>query len=1690
MKTSVELSQSVSDRLSALMDQGFYLQAYDLCQSVDLLSTRPDTATQLLAGRLTGYLGAPRQRAALLLRAWRQNPSDPDALYYYISTRLWRQGPLAAYRLLQQFQQHFDLFTPNQQAHWLGLKAQVVLEFRDFDRTDAYLQAAETLAPEDPWITLLRSRLLEQEDQYSEALSMTQQALAQRPWYRPAVLATAHLYTLLNQDDQALHLLQQATTQLESGDIWAQLASLQLELGQYAQAQFSYQQYEQACPLLDKAGQARLWSAQADIAYQMEDFNQAHQLAQKLTEYPYYQSLAKRLLELPEGKRVILPVGFVRQHHMTCAPATLTTLCAYWGTTVDHHQIADSICYNGTSSYSERDWASQQGWTACEFTVTWDSMIQLIDAGIPFTLSTVEATSAHLQAVIGYDSRLQTLIIRDPYQRGIVEPWAEEFLERYRASGPRGMVLLPTEKAGLLETLELPDSRLYDQLHELQAALIQHDRSTAGDWSQRMNGVAPHHRLALQAQFELAYYDADQASALAVIEQMLEQFPAAPHLMLQKLQYLQELASRQDCLDWLAHVIEQEQFHPIFWTRLAKLLSDDARADQSAIDLLQRSIRTIPTEAYNYFLLANLYWSQRQFDLALDLYRFAACLEDKEQTYAHKYFLAARSCRQTSVALQLLQQRWHRDHKQSARPVYALATAYDHLDRPSEAMEVLEQTQAWHPDDGDLLLYRAQHLGEHGQFTQAHALLREAKAKTAHSHWLSTAAKLAQFEYQPNKALELWQQLVTADPLDIEANRAVSQLLAEQEGTTAACQFLQAACSTFPDHAGLHHLWYEQVQEDDPVIAEQVLRRLVEINPKDAWSWRQIAWQLGRQQQLDVAFDTCATAQHLDPHNTAYFTIYGYLCVLKRDLPTAKTAFKAAIQQSVDSSRAMSELMDICQSTEEQKDVLDFIFHEFQKQVITGDGLFTFYQYARTVLTPEDFDQRLQEVHAARPDLWQVWTVRSRQLLSSDRTTEALAVAIEASERFPLLPRVWVDLAIVHRTREDHEAEEQALQTALRINPGWDSAIQQLADLYDRTDALDKSKALLETALMHSPLDAYHHGYLADVLWKLNDQETALPHLQKALRLNPSYDWGWNRLQEWAQALEHPHLPADLARELTVTRSGEAQSWLLLAEHLAVEDNLDERLAALDHAIELNPHCWDAYDLKARLLAAAERYEDAIATCTPTQLDTDLPVSLAARVAWIKYQQGNIDQAIEDMQAVVAKDSDYYAGWYNLTDWYRQHNNLEAYLTAAQQLVRLAPKDSISWGYQGDAKQKTGDRLGAKSDFRKAFELDPEYTFAGSSLFDLELEGLETEAAAHTLARLKEHCNDEFVLARTVQLAAKQNDLKTATQTLEQLCIYPCEYDWALRTAVDALVEANWINQAQTILFDAFPQPDVNPKVGEYWVYCCLKLNQWQFCLKHLKKFHPQNPLHKQTFIRCARMLADPNTSSHLTALRQACRKALKADTDTWGIMGYALSTSQEYQQSRKWLSDWQQRNDVKPWMLLNLVSSLWALQKIPKALTVSQYALTLPEDKSTPIHCLWLAFAASQAGHASQSRDYLQKIELQHLETQYQFLYYLVEANLDLDLKKLPRHQRFKQAQKHIQLATETGIKYSSDRVWRTVFPKSIWRIANKNKSFKAYFWATKQILTQDVLIYWSISFTTLLLILLYAFYGPNSAK
>src|SRR5690606_22220490 len=116
----------------------------------------------------------------------------------------------------------------------------------------------------------------------------------------------------------------------------------------------------------------------------------------------------------------------------------------------------------------------QSGYVAREFTIDWPTAVALIDRQIPFTFTTVEVASAHLQAVIGYDSRRGTLVLRDPSSPVTNDMIGERGLQYYRGYGPRGMVLVPPEKAALLSEVELPDADRYDDYYLAQRLLQAH----------------------------------------------------------------------------------------------------------------------------------------------------------------------------------------------------------------------------------------------------------------------------------------------------------------------------------------------------------------------------------------------------------------------------------------------------------------------------------------------------------------------------------------------------------------------------------------------------------------------------------------------------------------------------------------------------------------------------------------------------------------------------------------------------------------------------------------------------------------------------------------------------------------------------------------------------------------------------------------------------------------------------------------------------------------------------------------------------------------------------------------------------------------------------------------------------------------------------------------------------------------
>ncbi len=1535
-----------------LYDRGLYLQAYESAIRLAPLIDWEGTDALLLAGRLAGMLGAPKLMRKLHLKAWREDRAHPEAIYYYARV-IWEwRGPWRAWMFVRRIDELPDADSTTQ-SDWLGFRAGLYGILRDFDAADEMIARAENLAPDSPWLWIEKAVVLEYQDRYEDALEAVRHSLELRANYRPAIQSLAHLLVLVDRDNEALSLLENATKRMECPSLLTQLAQLQVDTGDFQSARANFQLAIGRSPLIEDEVREWMNGRLADVAYLCGDFQSANKFAEQAGK-GFFKTVAERLSQNPaEKKRVLLPIGFIRQHHVTCAPATLTTISRFWQMPAEHLNIAEQICYGGTTDHSERKWAEQNGWVAREFCVNWDDTVKLIDRGVPFTLATVEPGNAHLQAVIGYDERRGTLLMRDPYLRSLSEGLTPEIFEHYRSNGPRGMALVPADKASLLDGLELKESSLYDKLHSVQRSLFGHNRDEAMAVWQLMADEFADHRLTLNARLAIAWYDEDQFQVLACVEKLLEQFPEDANLKMQKALCLRMLARRSERLEYLKAICKDEKSDPLFWQQLAQELSEDAREHRTALRLLHRALRSRPFEASNFYQLANIRWAQREFDEALGLYRFSSCLKDTNEQYVQSYFIAARHLRRTQEALGFLIRRFERFGKRSGFPARTLSWAYEQTGQSMPALEVLRQAIEMRPDDGELMLYASDVFARHGDFDQAGKLLDDAEGKTARTQWLRGAAIIASYRGELKESLRLWRQVVEAEPLTMDANRHVAQLIAETEGRDQAIEFLRAASARFPHSLLLHQMLIDWLR-DDPEAAEAVLRHVVEIEPANAWARRELSYILTLQRRYEEALEEAVVGRELEPDNPFGHCTIGTVHAEMGNPPLARQAYREAIRLSIDTEYAINELMANSHTPAERRDSLDFIREELIRQVTYGDGLLTYRQVARTVLDGEEVLELLQAALDARPDLWQAWTAMVYQLMDLQRLDDALQFARKSTERFPLVPRVWLDLAAVHQARLDREGLIEALEQARRINPAWGSAIQQLAEVHQHSGDFETARDLIEQAIAYSPLDYTNHGYLAEVLWHLGEREQALERVKQSVTIEPGYDWGWRALREWSHTLGKPEFALECAKAETEKRPGQSRSWYVLAQ--TEGQGMDDRLLAIEQALELNPRFIEAHSLRARLLTQLQRYDEARAACRPEVFGDAPPSDLRCAEAIVDAERGDLQSAVKQLQSLVEDEPNNFYAWNLLADWFRALERPDDYLDAAKQMVKLVPHRAVPLGYLADAQLLCNDRSNAKETLRHAMTLDPQYEYAGTALFDLQLQDYELDAAAATLKVIRQQIGGDAALVRDLKLAGKRKDFLAAREHFKALCLSSNEDSRFIAQGVEADMETDWGAIVDEVVEETLDLPQANPYVGVVFVERCAEKRKWEICRRRLLGLSERGALWRRTATTFLESLAKAGEKNRLRQFIAEAGNELRQHTQTWGSVGYVLLNVGYKLATIDWLADWREHKDLESWMLWNLSLALRYVRRDADSYEVSSYAVTLPPDDLTQAHTLLMA--------------------------------------------------------------------------------------------------------------------------------------
>ncbi len=1627
--------------IERLCDIGRFQDAYEQALKLGPLEEWRGPQALALASRLLRHLGAQRLARVFAWRAWRADRRSYAGCLVHGRELLWRRGHYFVWRWIHQLAPLHG--TADEEAEWLSFIALQAAHLRDFTRSRETMERALELSPGQAWLHVEQAYCLEQEDRFAEALLACERVLETWPDYRAARQQAASMEMLLGRDAEAIARLQTAAQDTQSAALLSQLGGWLIEHQRLDEAEQTLRRAE-ACAILNDAALKRWYAARyCDIACLRGDYENGRHYAEQAGP-GFYQGIAEKL-RAPQGQRCLLPVSFVRQHHVTCGPATLTAIARFWGRGVEHLQVAEEICYDGTPHFAERNWAERNGWLAREFTVDWDSCVALIDRGIPFTLTTQTTGSGHLQAVIGYDAPRGTLLLRDPSQRDYNELLADTFFAERKAFGPRGMLMLPLEESARLEGVELPDAAQWDAYYAVIGALEVHHREQAREGLARMVQHWPDDRLTAQAERALAGYDGSEAGRLAATEKLLRMFPEDANLRLSKAASLEQLATRAEQQEWYSQTAEHSADVWVL-VRYAHFLAEDGSRQAQAQALFQRALYAHPTLATAWQGLASLLWGEGRQEEATELYRVAACLDEFNEGHALAFFRASRWLRQGEVALEFLRQRAERLGNRNSGPVISLCQLLDELERVQEMFTLLERGLARLPEDPELLLYASDAYGRYGRLEEAEACLRRAESRCQRGRWVRAHAwHLQRSGADHELALREVGEALEQEPLNLGLQRLYADLLQKRQGRAAALAHLADLVTRYPHHCGVAEMHYGWLSSESLVDKERALRHLLAINPAYPWARRELAVNLANQARGDEALEQAEAALGLEPRSSNGASTMAFVRLRRGERELAREYLRLALERSIDNDYAIETLVELATSREESLEALALVADQLRRQVTFGDGLLGYQRVAQPLLEAEVVLQTLQEALAQRPDLWQAWLAVAIQQRACGQQEAASTLLNSAIERFPLLPRLYLELAQLHLAAKDFAACREVLEKSFAINLVWVPAIRTyLESLLEENAELAPGLALLKRALLREPENTALRVWQAYLLGRVERFVKQREALERALKEEPDNQWAWSQLRELDERERTPEAAVTLARQLVELRAGDPAAWQALAEL----SQGDERGAALREALRLAPFGWAAGEGYLKWLIEQRRFEEVGEWLDGPPWQGNAPVEFELYRARAQRAAGRNREAVGLLRQLLARAENFFEGWRQLADYHDEDGEAAPYVEAARQMVALRPQLAMAHGFLGHALVAAAQPTQAEASFERALELDANYPFAWFQLFDLRLDRQATIACEEMLHAIAVHTTGPALYLRMVRLGVAEDRFAVHLRDgLKRLAQSDEDVGEVWGRAEDSVMGARREHVLVQEVEQCLEQGSANSVAARAW----LRRQAGELVPGGLlRAFKRMLPKDRQGNLAVAMLglLADRPADS--AVLRSTCyllRETMKRDMRIWSHASYALSNHGEWYTLTSMLGDWRERSDAPAWALDNLALGLRELGRDEEAGEASRRALAL--DDGNLEARLWLTVDHALSDNLGELASGLAAIPVESLRPYYACLWHLAEGYREAHERGHVRH-----AQGQFELARRQAAASRSQAAYRRLRRRLAAALARRERSWLERLW------------------------------------
>jgi tetratricopeptide (TPR) repeat protein len=404
------------------------------------------------------------------------------------------------------------------------------------------------------------------------------------------------------------------------------------------------------------------------------------------------------------------------------------------------------------------------------------------------------------------------------------------------------------------------------------------------------------------------------------------------------------------------------------------------------------------------------------------------------------------------------------------------------------------------------------------------------------------------------------------------------------------------------------------------------------------------------------------------------------------------------------------------------------------------------------------------------------------------------------------------------------------------------------------------------------------------------------------------------------------------------------------------------------------------------------------------------------RAAWIEAQRGNLPAAIARARGALTEHPDFYGGWQWLCDWHRQNDETEEAVQAAEKMAALAPLNPVPLGYVGELKLKLDDRSGAKAAFERAFNLDPDYAFAGFKLFHLQVEDGQLTAAEQILKVLRRRGEDHETLACSVELAVAAHLYERAREDFKKLCSSAQSSEWSLAAAAAALDKGGMRRFVDRALAQQLQQSGpVATAVAKFWVHRQVTKGKWALH-KRLMALKAKGEAGRDAVLCYLNRLGEALDASrrkgdvtgrlrlryHFWRILRKHRDWLRPDTTGWGQVGYVLSCIGRPGPVIAWLSDWPDRPEAQSWMLYNLVLMLQRKGRYEESCEIIRYAVGLRHDVDLfETFRIWAAFEEALAGNTTFAQQHLNSLAADKLSPARRPLQVMTQILIDLRNRK-----------------------------------------------------------------------------------------